>query len=238
MLSHPVRFRRLATATSLFAAGVFNTVAFAVWPWGRDGSEEAFAQGVVGSSSASEIGPLLLHYGLIALAASIIGLFEMLRPEGGIWGHLAGCLAFVGTASFIPIAQIFWFLLAADTVGVPAGQLTAIAEAYPGQLPSNAIFLPAVFCTLIAVPVFLLALWRSGFLPWWPAVVMFAGMGLPILLPYGVFVSTMAAAVQAVALIYVGWQVLDLDDRSQSARNSLPRAAARPKGTTHQEETA
>jgi hypothetical protein len=68
-------------------------------------------------------------------------------------------------------------------------------------------------------------------------VVMFAGMGLPILLPYGVFVQTMSAAVQAVALIYVGWQVLDLDDRSHSARNPVPRAAARPKGT-HQEETA
>jgi hypothetical protein len=220
MSTQPVRFRRIMTASALMVAGIFNTVAFAVWPWGRDGTQEAFVEAVTGSSSAGQLGPLLLHYGFVALAAGLLGLLEMLRPGPAVWGHLAGVVAFIGVVSFLPSAQIFWFLRAAETAAVPAAQLAAIAGEYPGELAQTAIFRPAVFVTLVAIPVFLLALWRSGFLPWWPAAVMFTAMALPIFLPYGALFPTLAAAVQAVVLIYIGLQVLDA--------GSSPRRALRP----------
>jgi hypothetical protein len=217
---------------ALIVAGIFNTVAFSVWPWGRDGTEAAFVQAVTGSSSAGEIGPLLLHYGFVALAAGLLGLLEMLRSGPAAWGHIAGVLAFVGVVSFLPSAQIFWLLRAADAVGVSSGQLAAIAGVYPGGLAHGAIIQPAVYVTLMALPVFLLALWRSGLLPWWPAAVMFIGMGMPIFLPYGVVFPTLAAAVQAVALIYIGLQVLDRSETAREALNSRQRPVARKRTGT------
>jgi hypothetical protein len=113
---------------ALIVAGIFNTVAFSVWPWGRDGTEAAFVQAVTGSSSAGEIGPLLLHYGFVALAAGLLGLLEMLRSGPAAWGHIAGVLAFVGVVSFLPSAQIFWLLRAADAVGFPPDSLPPLPE--------------------------------------------------------------------------------------------------------------
>jgi hypothetical protein len=234
MLTQPVRFRRITTASALIIAGIFNTVAFAVWPWGRDGSEEAFVEAVVESSSAGQLGPLLLHYGFVALAASMLGLLEMLRPGPAVWGHIAGVLAFIGVVSFLPSAQIFWFLRAAETAEVPSAQLAVIAGAFPGELAQTAIYSPAVFITLVALPVFLLALWRSGFLPWWPAAVMFIGMALPIFLPYGALFPTLAAAVQAVALIYIGLQVLDAGNSPRKVPNPRTGRPAPRKGTETQ----
>jgi hypothetical protein len=229
--THPVRLCRYTTAAALIVAGIFNTIAFAVWPWGRDGTEAAFVQAVTGSSSAGEIGPLLLHYGFVALAAGLLGLLEMLRPGPAAWGHLAGVLAFIGVVSFLPSAQIFWFLRAADAAGVSNTQLAAVAGAYSGGMAEGAIIQPAVFVTLVAIPVFLLALWRSGVVSWWPAAVMFTGMAVPVFLPYGALFPTLAAAVQAVALIYIGLQMLD---RSDPVREALTPRAGRParrKGT-------
>jgi hypothetical protein len=219
MPANPVRLRRYTTAAALFAAAICNTLAFAVWPWGRGGTGEAFVQAVTGSSSAGELGPLLLHYGFVALAAAILGLLEMLRPGPALWGQIAGVLAFIGVVSFLPSAQIYWVLRSAETAGVSAAQLAAIAADYPGGLGYAAIVRPAVFVTLIALPLLLLALWRSGVLPWWPAAAMFTGMGIPIFLPFNVVFPPLAATVQAVALLYIGLQVLNAGSSPRRAPN-------------------
>jgi hypothetical protein len=59
---------------------------------------------------------------------------------------------------------------------------------------------------------FLLALWRNGFIPWWPAVAVVAFIIASVILPPTLASSILGAVPYAAALSYVGWKTLSLDD--------------------------
>lgn len=68
------------------------------------------------------------------------------------------------------------------------------------------------------LPLFLLALWRNGFIPWWPAVAVAAFVIASMTLPSTMASSVLGAVPYAAALSYVGWKTLSMDDGAWAER--------------------
>jgi hypothetical protein len=212
MLRQPVSFRRTGTAVALLLAGLLFVIGIAATPWEPEPTTASFIETITARSTQGQIAALLLHYSSVALAAGVLGLFAALRRRGTILGHLAGVLAFVGAVNLSGMLLIDWFAIGLGRSGMPTEEAVTIYDA--AITPMAGIGWAALgFAGLaLGLPVFLLALWRTGFVPWWPAAAVFGAIVAGEAVPAGPVTSTAAAVPYAFALGYVALRVFRTDD--------------------------
>lgn len=212
MLRQPVSFRRAGTAAALLLAGLLFVTGMAATPWEPQPTSDSFIETITARSTQGQIAALLLHYSSVALAAGVLGLLAALRRRGAILGHLAAVLAFVGAVNLSGMLLVDWFAIGLGRSGIPTEQAANIYDT--SITPMAGVGWAGVgFAGLaLGLPAFLLALWRTGFMPWWPAAVVFGAIVASATVPAGPVTSTAAAAPYAFALGYVALRVLRTDD--------------------------
>ncbi len=212
MLREPVTFRRVATGAALILAGLLFVAGMAATPWEPEETTASFVETIAARSTQGQVAALFLHYSWVALAVGVAGLFTVLRRRGAVLGHLAGMLTVVGTINLSGLLLVDWFAIALGKADLPLDQAASINDSAMTPLLAAGWGVLALAGFLLGTPAFLLALWRSGFLPWWPAAVLLAGLILGEVLPSAPVLSVALAVPYALALGYVGLRVLRTDD--------------------------
>ncbi len=210
MLREPVTFRRVLTGATLILACLLFLAGMATTPWEPEETTVSFVETIAARSTQGQV----VHYSWVALAGGVAGLFTVLRRRGSVLGHLAGVLTVVGTINLSGLLLVDWFAIALGNAGLPLEQAASINDSAMTPILAAGWAILALAGFVLGTPAFLLALWRSGFLPWCPAAVLFAGLVLGEVLPARPLLSVALAVPYAIALGYVGLRVLRTDDVS------------------------
>lgn len=213
MILQAARFSRITTAAGLFAGAVGMLAGMALTPWEPEDTAASFIQTISANSLQGEVAPLFLHYGWVFLSISVLGLLTMVRDRAVIWGRAAGLLAFVGLVNLSGMLLVDWFAIALGQAGLPIEKAVEILERSATPVTMAAWQIPALIGVYFGLPLFLLALWRNGFIPWWPAAAVVAFVIASMTLPSTPVFSVIGTLPYALGLSYVGWKTLALDDR-------------------------
>jgi hypothetical protein len=213
LILQTARFRRLTTATGLFLGAVGMFAGMVLTPWEPEATAASFIQTISTHSFQGEMAPLFLHYGWVFLSLSVLGLLTMVRHRAVVWGRVAGLLAFIGLVNLSGMLLVDWFAIALGRSGLPVEDAVGILEKSATPLNMAAWQVPGLIGVYLGLPLFLLALWRNGFVPWWPAVAVAATIIALMALPSTLVFSVIGTLPYAVALSYVGWKTIKLDDR-------------------------
>ncbi len=225
MILQTARFSRITTATGLFAGAAGMLAGMALTPWEPEDSAASMIQTISANSVQGEVAPLFLHYGMVFLSISVLGLLTMVRHRAVIWGRAAGLLAFVGLVNVSGLFLVDWFAIALGQSGLPSGDAAGILERSATPILIAAWQIPGLIGVYFGLPLFLLALWRNGFVPWWPAVAVVAFIIASVILPPSLAASVLSAVPYAAALSYVGWKALSMDDGAWAEREQASPAA-------------
>jgi hypothetical protein len=212
MVLQAARFSRMTTATGLFAGAAGMLAGMAVTPWEPEDSAASMIQTISANALQGEVAPLFLHYGMVFLSASVLGLLPVVRHRAVIWGRAAGLLAFVGLVNLSGMLLVDWFAIALGQSGLPTADAVGILERSATPINMAAWQIPGLIGVYLGLPLFLLALWRNAFIPWWPAAAVAAFIIASVVLPPTLPASVLGAVPYAAALTYVGWKLLAMDD--------------------------
>ena len=183
MVLQAARFSRITTATGLFAGAVGMLAGMALTPWEPEDTAASMIQTISANQVQGEVAPLFLHYGMVFLAISVLQLLPMVRRRSVFWGRLAGLLAFVGLVNLSGMLLVDWFAIALGQSGLPVADAVGIMEKSATPINMAAWQIPGLIGVYLGLPLFLLALWRNGFIPWWPAVGVAAFIIASVILP-------------------------------------------------------
>ncbi|WP_164200096.1 hypothetical protein [[Micrococcus luteus] ATCC 49442] len=212
MLAQTARFSRITTAAGLFAGALGMLAGMALTPWEPEDSAASMIQTISANQVQGEVAPLFLHYGMVFLSISVLGLMTMIRHRAVVWGRAAGLLAFVGLVNLSGMLLVDWFAIALGQSGMPIADAVGILEKSATPLNMAAWQIPGIIGVYAGLPLFLLALWRNGFIPWWPAVAVAAFIIASMILPATLAASVLGAVPYAAALSFVGWKTLATAD--------------------------
>jgi phage shock protein PspC (stress-responsive transcriptional regulator) len=230
MLLQTARFSRITTAAGLFAGAIGMLTGMALTPWEPEDSAASMIQTISAHGVQGEVAPLFLHYGLVCVSVSVLGLLTMVRHRAVVWGRATGLLAFVGLVNLSGMLLVDWFAIALGQSGLPTADAVGILERSATPINMVAWQIPGLIGVYLGLPLFLVALWRNGFIPWWPAVAVVAFVIASVILPPTLASSILGAVPYAAALSYVGWKTLSLDDTAwaEGAQPSPAEPTAQP----------
>jgi hypothetical protein len=214
MVLQVARFSRIATAAGFFLGAVGMLAGMVLTPWEPEDTAASFIQTISAHSLQGEVAALFLHYGWVFLSLAVLGLLRMVRRRAVLWGRVAGLLAFVGLVNLSGMLMVDWFAVALGQSGLPVEDAVGILERSATPLNMAAWQVPGLIGVYLALPLFLLALWRNGVIPWWPAGAVAATMMAFMALPSTLAFNAIGTLPYAVALSHVGWRALKLDDRA------------------------
>ncbi|MBT2514566.1 hypothetical protein [Arthrobacter sp. ISL-30] len=166
MILQTARFSRITTAAGLFVGALGMLAGMALTPWEPEDTSASFIQTISANSLQGEVAPLFLHYGWVFLSISVLGLLTMVRHRAVIWGRAAGLLAFVGLVNLSGMLLVDWFALALGQSGLPIDEAVGILEGSATPVNMAAWQIQGLIGVYFGLPLFLLALWRNGFIPW------------------------------------------------------------------------
>ena len=202
-MSSALAVRRYAVVAAPVIAALLIVAGFFLDPAidesGRDLAEEYAAH-----PGREQVSALAFHFAFALLAVPAIALVVAVRGRGAWLANVAGFLAVLGMTTLPGFLLTDFYDIA--IYGELGGDAWDAVNDRIEELPGAAImFLTGVLGFALTLPVALLAAWRARLLPWWPALVVFAGQVCAQAVPGGYGLLLFAAAL--VALGYVLWRM-------------------------------
>jgi hypothetical protein len=156
-----------ALSALLIVAGFFLDPAI-------DESGRELAKEYAAHPGREQVSALALHFAFALLAFPAVALIVAVRARGAWLANLAAFLAFLGMTTLPGFLLTDFYDIA--IYGELGGDAWGAVDDRIQELPGAAImFVTGFFGFLLTLPVALLAAWRAGLLPWWPALVVLAG---------------------------------------------------------------
>jgi hypothetical protein len=197
-------FRRAAVIAApalsalLIVAGFFLDPA--IGESGRELAEEYAAH-----PGREQVSALAFHFAFALLAIPAVALIVAVRGRGAWLANLAAFLAVLGMTTLPGFLLTDFYDIA--IYGELGGDAWDAVDDRLQELPGAIVmFLTGFLGFALTLPVALLAAWRAGLLPWWPALVVLAGNVAAQAIPGGFGLLVWAAAL--VVLAYVLWRLL------------------------------
>jgi hypothetical protein len=201
--SSALRFRRWAIIVAAFLSGLLVFISMFVDP-APDANGADLIQAYAAHPLRQGVHTTLIHYGFALFAPVAFALVGLVRGRGAWLANGAGLLAVVGLTTLPGLVLIDYHDVAtANVAGV--GVATAVSDAVaqlPGFLP---LLLPAVLCSLVALPLAAIAAGRGRLIPWWVPAALVVSFGTMRLLPGRVGFGLVALATAALA--YALWRI-------------------------------
>ena len=172
-MSSALRTRRLAVVYAPLFAAVLIVAGFFLDPAIGDSGRE-LAREYAASPGREQVSALAFHFAFAALALPAIALIVAVRGRGAWLGNLAALLALLGLTT-LPgfLLTDFYDIAIYGELGGDAWQaVNDRIEELPG---ATVMFVTAFAGFMLALPTALLAAWRGGLLPWWPALAVLVG---------------------------------------------------------------
>jgi len=150
-----------------------------------------------------QVSALAFHFAFALLAIPAVALIVAVRDRGAWLANLAAFFAVLGLTT-LPgfLLTDFYDIAIYGELGADAWD--AVDDRLQ-ELPGAAVmFITGFFGFLLALPTALVAAWRGGLLPWWPALLVLAGEVCAQAVPDGYGLLIWAGTL--VALGYVLWR--------------------------------
>lgn len=194
--------RRLAVIAAPLLAALLIVAGFFLDP-AIDKSGRELAREYAAHPGREQVSALAFHFAFALLAIPAVALIVAVRDRGAWIANLAAFLAFLGLTT-LPgfLLTDFYDIAIYGELGGDAWQtVNDRIEELPG---AGVMFLTGFLGFVLTLPVALLAAWRAGLLPWWPALAVFAGQVAAEGIPGGIGLLVWAGTL--VALSYALWR--------------------------------
>jgi hypothetical protein len=198
-MSSALRTRRLAAVYAPLFAAVLIVAGFFLDPAIGDSGRE-LAREYAAAPGREQVSAVALHFAFAALALPAVALIVSVRGRGAWLANVAGLLAFLGLTTLPGFLLTDFYDIA--IYGELGGNAWQAVNDRLEELPGAAVvFLTGFVGFIFALPAALLAAWRGGLLPWWPALAVLLGAISARILPGGfgllVWAGTLAALTYA-----------------------------------------
>jgi hypothetical protein len=195
--------RRAAVVVAPLVAALLIVAGFVLDPAiGESGRE--LAEEYAANPGREQVSALAFHFAFALLAIPAVALIVAVRGRGVWLANLAAFLGFLGLTTLPGFLLTDFYDIA--IYGELGGEAWDAVDDRIQELPGAVIlFLTAFLGFFLALPVALLAAWRAGLLPWWPAVLFLAGEICAQAIPGGFGLLIWAATL--VVLSYVLWRL-------------------------------
>lgn len=196
-ISKAMGLRRGVAVWAPLVAGLLIVAAFFLDPAiDADGRElaKAYAENPVPTQWAATS----LRIGYALLIVPVFVLIFAIRERGAGWANLAMVFAVLGMTTLPGFLLTDYFDLAiyGQLGGDAWQQVNDRLQELPGVMFMQ---ITALLGFLLALPTTLLAAWRAGVLPWWPAVAMLVGGLAAPAVPGGIGLLILAAILGAIS---------------------------------------
>ncbi|HEV8249521.1 MAG TPA: hypothetical protein VGQ15_06075 [Gaiellaceae bacterium] len=198
-MSSALRTRRLTVVYAPLFAAVLIVAGFFLDPAIGDSGRE-LAREYAAAPGREQVSAVALHFAFAALALPAVALIVSVRGRGAWLANVAGLLAFLGLTTLPGFLLTDFYDIA--IYGELGGNAWQAVNDRLEELPGAAVvFLTGFVGFIFALPAALLAAWRGGLLPWWPALAVLLGAISARILPGGfgllVWAGTLAALTYA-----------------------------------------
>ena len=185
-----------ALSALLIVAGFFLDPAI-------DESGRELAKEYAAHPGREQLSALALHFAFALLALPAVALIVAVRARGAWLANLAGFCAVLGMTTLPGFLLTDFYDIA--IYGELGSDAWSAVDDRIQELPGAAImFVTGFLGFVLALPVALLAAWRAGSLPWWPALVVLAGSVAAQAIPGGFGLLVWAGTL--LVLGYVLWR--------------------------------
>ena len=195
-------FRRAAVIASPVLAAALIVAGFFLDP-AIDESGRELAEEYAAHPGREQVSALAFHFAFALLAVPTVALIVAVRDRGAWLANVAALLGVLGLTTLPGFLLTDFYDIA--IYGELGGDAWDAVDDRIQELPGATImFLTGFLGFFFAMPIALLAAWRAGFLPWWPAVLVLAGNVLAQAVPDGYGLLIWAGTL--VVLGYVLWK--------------------------------
>jgi hypothetical protein len=211
-------FRRWAIVFAPVLAGVLIVAGFFLDP-AIDESGRDLAREYAEHPGREQVSALAFHFAFALLAIPAVALIVAVRGRGAWLANLAAFFGVLGLTTLPGFLLTDFYDIA--IYGELGGDAWDTVDDRIQELPGAAVmFITGYFGFLLTLPTALLAAWRAGLLPWWPAVVVLAGGISAQAVPDG-----FGLLVWAGTLVVLGWVLWTL---SEETARQQPSAGSEP----------
>ena len=198
-MSSALRARRLAVVYAPLFAAVLIVAGFFLDPAIGDSGRE-LAREYAASPGREQVSALAFHFGFAALALPAVALIVSVRGRGAWLANVAALLAFLGLTTLPGFLLTDFYDIA--IYGELGGNAWQAVNDRINELPgASVMFVTGFLGFMLALPAALLAAWRGGLLPWWPALAVLVGGISAQALPGGFGLLVWAATLVAVTWV-------------------------------------
>jgi hypothetical protein len=197
-----LRTRRAAVVAAPALAALLMVAGFLLDP-AIDESGRELAEEYAAHPGREQVSALAFHFAFALLAVPAVALIVAARGRGAWLANVAAFLAFLGMTTLPGFLLTDFYDIA--IYGELGGDAWEAVDDRIQELPgATVMFLTAFVGYSLTLPVALLAAWRAGLLPWWPAALLLAGVVSAQAVPDGFGLLIWAATL--VVLSYVLWR--------------------------------
>lgn len=198
-MSSALRARRLAVVYAPLFAAALIVAGFFLDPAIGDSGRE-LAREYAAHPGREQVSALAFHFAFAALALPTVALIVSVRGRGAWLANVAALLALLGLTTLPGFLLTDFYDIA--IYGELGGNAWQAVNDRIEDLPGAAVmFITGFLGFMLALPAALLAAWRGGLLPWWPALaVLLGGIGAQAL-PGGFGLLVWAATLAAVTWV-------------------------------------
>jgi hypothetical protein len=198
-MSSALRTRRLAVVYAPLFAAVLILAGFFLDPAIGDSGRE-LARQYAAHPGREQVSALAFHFAFAALALPAVALIVSVRGRGAWLANVAALLAFLGLTTLPGFLLTDFYDIA--IYGELGGNAWQVVNDRLEELPGAAVmFVTGAAGFMLALPTALLAAWRGGLLPWWPALAVLVGGISAQALPGGFGLLVWAATLVAVTWV-------------------------------------
>jgi MFS family permease len=204
------RFRRRVMAVTIGVGAALTFAGFATTNWEGTTEKADYLNSLTEAPVQSQIAAVLLHFGYMGFLPLLLALGAFARRRAVKLGHVGLGLGLVGALS-LPGLLVTDFYDLAIGANLPIDQAVKVSDAAQGYGWAIALGGPTVLGVFVGMLLLLIAGWRSGFLGWYPAVALIAGIVVTGIAPQLVF-AVVGSGLVAVAMTAVAvrvWRTTD-----------------------------
>ncbi len=191
-MSSALNWRRLAFVYAPLVSGLLIVAAFFLDPdIGASGRE--MAQAYAESPGRIQLSALALRFAFAFLIVPAFVLIALVRGRGAWLANVAGVFAVLGMTTLpgFLLTDFYDVAIYGELGGDAWQQVMDRMEELPGGI---FMLLSALLGFMLTLPAALLAAWRAGLLPWWPALALLLAEVSAQVIPGGVGLLVLAAA--------------------------------------------
>jgi hypothetical protein len=201
--SSALQVRRWAVIFAAFFSGLLVFVSMLVDP-APDASGAELIRAYAAHPMRQGVHTNLIHYGFALFAPVAFALVGLVRGRGAWLANAAGLLSVIGLTTLPGLVLIDYHDIA--TAHVASVELAVAASDGVAQLPGFLpLLLPALVCSLLALPLAAAAAWRARLLQWWVPLALVVSFGVMRVLPGRLAFGLLALATAGLA--YALWRI-------------------------------